>query len=121
MWPQNPDYHRYGGRGVTVCKRWDSFAAFAADMGPHPGRGWMLDRKNSDGNYSKSNCRWATPTMQSRNRDYCKLTLAAAATIRRRYIRGINAANRGNSALLATEFGVDVSHIRAVIRHRVWK
>jgi len=66
--PARPEYHRYGGRGITVCKAWrDSFAAFFADMGKRP-NGAELDRKDNEGNYEPSNCRWADKVTQSNNR-----------------------------------------------------
>lgn len=66
--PRDSAFHRYGGRGITICDRWrQSFENFLADMGEKP-TGLTLDRINNDGNYEPGNCRWATYVMQNRNR-----------------------------------------------------
>lgn len=62
------DYPLYGGRGIKICRRWQKFINFLADMGVKPTPKHTLDRINNDKGYSKENCRWATWTEQQRNR-----------------------------------------------------
>jgi hypothetical protein len=66
--PNNTGWEHYGGRGITVCPRWDKFENFLADMGRKPSPQHSIDRIDPNGNYELSNCRWATPIDQQNNK-----------------------------------------------------
>lgn len=67
--PANPRWKDYGGRGITMCARWEaSFADFAADMGPRPSMNHSIERTDNSKGYEPGNCVWATPSQQQRNR-----------------------------------------------------
>ena len=62
-------FKNYGGRGITVCKRWlNSFENFYKDMGLRPTGAHSLERVNNNAGYSKRNCVWAGRKTQSRNK-----------------------------------------------------
>lgn len=64
--PKNSQFPNYGGRGIAVCERWQTFDNFFADMGAPPA-GRSIDRIDNERGYEPGNCRWATQVEQRRN------------------------------------------------------
>lgn len=66
--PNAQNWRWYGGKGVKVCKAWQSFEVFrswAADHGYE--EGLQLDRVDADKDYKPSNCRWITKRENIKN------------------------------------------------------
>ena len=63
--PQNHAFDRYGGRGITVCERWDAFENFLSDMGECP-PGMSIERKDNARGYEPGTnvlvTTWKTPS-----------------------------------------------------------
>jgi hypothetical protein len=103
----------YSDRHITVCDRWQKFTLFAKDMGPHPGKGWTLERKKNNKGYSKPNCEWASYTAQARNRRNNRLTLAEVCTMRA-------LADRFSQHQLAKRFGVSQPTVWEILHKEIW-
>jgi uncharacterized protein YigE (DUF2233 family) len=83
--PNNKNFARYGGRGITIAERWKTFSNFLADMGEREEHK-ELDRIDNNGNYEPGNCRWVAHVDNGRNRSCVKLNSEAAKVIR--HLRG---------------------------------
>lgn len=72
--PNAGEYHRYGGRGIRVCKAWmDSFEAFLKDVGLRPSPELQLGRINKNDGYKPGNVAWMTRSENAMNRPSAKL------------------------------------------------
>ena len=119
--PNDINYHRYGGAGISVCDRWrTSFVCFLSDMGARP-NGTTLGRLGDVGNYEPGNCMWQTSAEQAKrgaSNGRAILTAEQVACVRSLYKPK---ARRGCSAKnIAAELGVSVKTINAIVRYETW-
>lgn len=65
--PNNAGWKDYGGRGITVDPRWDSFVSFMEDMQSTWFEGGTIERDDVNGNYCNTNCKWIEKSKQGLN------------------------------------------------------
>jgi len=113
---KNPSYKWYGAKGITVCEKWQKFAGFFEDMGIRPPK-LTIERIDSNGNYEKSNCEWATLTKNLRNRPgYVKLSMEKAKEIRNLLNDGVM-----SQRAIGRMYNIRHSSIRLIGLNRLWK
>lgn len=109
-------YNSYGARGITVCDTWKKdfvcFYNWAIANGYKSGL--TIDRKDNDGNYEPSNCRWITRTLNNQNKRSNKLTM-----IRANHIRILSRYRPAQS--IARLYGVTPETVRMIVKNQIWK
>lgn len=82
--PNSPSFHKYGGRGISVCHEWrKDFPQFLKDIRERPSGKYTVGRIDNDGHYTPANCHWETYSQQNRNKRNCpwyKKLVAAGKT-----------------------------------------
>jgi len=121
---ENPDdksYADYGGRGISVCKRWHDPKNFISDIensiGSRP-TGRVLDRINNNGNYEQNNVKWSTyrESNLNRRRDVRqKLDPEKVLDILNRLSLGESGAS------ISRSYNVSESSVSLIKRGKTWK
>ena len=108
-------YDQYGGRGIKICDEWQTFEGFMQwEHFEDIKAGLEIDRIDTDGDYSPSNCRLVTHVENSRNKRNAKLNMEAARLIRSYYYSGVP------QYVLADMFGTNGGTIHHVVNFKQW-
>lgn len=111
------NYHRYGGRGITVCDEWQSYLKFKEwALNNDWKKGLELDRIDNNGNYEPSNCQFTTHIKQMRNREVITLNEDLVVEIRQHLKDNILYQRE-----IAKLYNVNTSTISNINTSRYWK
>lgn len=114
--PNHPTFKWYGGRGITLDPRWLDFHLFFEDMGPKPGKGYTIERRDVNKGYCKANCLWLPKSLQNRNQTNTKLSMEKAREIRLMYAQGDTSYKK-----LGKQYGVTSNVIAKIVKGNIWK
>jgi hypothetical protein len=115
--PKQTKYQYYGGRGIKVCDEWkNSFKEFF-DWATKNGwnDGLQIDRKDNNGDYCPTNCRFVKPIINIQNSSIAKLTTKEVSFIRSKYKATDSYKKIGEI------YNVSGATISNILNHRTWK
>jgi len=112
--PKSKDYAMYGGKGITVCERWQSFKGFFADMMWTYFEGASIERKDNSQGYHPDNCKWIPVEYQSRNTCRNKLSYDMVVVVKSQYLAGKTQVD------IAKSIGCHKSAIWRAIHNKSW-
>lgn len=102
--------------GIKVLKEWEDFKTFqvwALENGYK--KGLHIDRKENDGNYEPTNCRFITLAENNRNTSLTKLNWPKVMIMRSLYKTGLISKKE-----LALLFEISSQHCGMVVMNRAW-
>ncbi len=103
----------YGGQGITICKEWEDYAVFRTwSLANGFTKHLSLDRRDNDGNYEPSNCRWVTKELQNQNRSMVKLSPDNVRLIRQ---------DTRSQYIIAREYGISQPLVSGIKQHKYWR
>jgi len=115
--PNVINYHRYGGRGISVCKEWNDFNVFMSwALANGYEKGLEIDRINNDGNYEPENCRFVTKNINTQNSSKAKLTRELVEKIKNHY-----ATTKERYSDIGKLFGVSPTTIWRIVNELSWR
>lgn len=96
--PNDKGWKNYGGRGIKVCERWQTYGSFRDDMGERPA-GASVERRDVNGDYCPENCYWSDRTTQSVNRRLSSVNTSGLRGIHRYRKRWVASIGKRYSSL----------------------
>ena len=111
---KNKNYQDYGGRGISVCERWNIFENFLEDMGEMPENG-SIERIDVNGNYNKENCKWIDRGLQARNTRKTVLSEEIVKNIRLERLAG-----KSRKQISELYSHIKIGTIDGVLYSKVW-